>query len=720
MNPEDLLFALGTSESGKGSWSRSKADKIGGPRTNTRSSTGSSHLDNSPYLNRDTTIDHASLPDASSEIPPFSFPAPTWDTTGFSNHAIGFIKSSLRSLASSPPLPQVRKILREMQNFTLNPENPRLPPKLYERLITAYLNLRYPAGAVDAYNAFIRAGHEPTVSTYTILMRGAAKGRDLNALQAFWTRMGKAGFKADAHAWSILIFGLIRAGKIEDGLGAVEMMGRQWKEAAEALVKGSNEQTPGKKRKIGLPDLLARFPEPVLSDGTPKPTIAIVNTAIAALASRKSSMIPRVLGWGREFALEPDRITYNYLLNMAMQSGKKEEAFNILNVMKAKGIGTNAGTWTIVMHSWFESGGLMGLSEEEVGQRVFGFLDSISDKSTPVLDEKGYAILINAFLKYHGSSLLTQRAIEHMLTSGLEPTTHIYTMLATYFFQNPGRTEPNPGFGRTISGPNLPEGVAVTDAMVLDGRLHSALDSNSSDGMEAAFKPGVNLMPPLKRQETAVGMIIPDYVSLAALWTHLMSRRSTAGNTLILDSVFFDRLIEGYAKNHRTSPDPMQPPPTPHKIPSSPSVDVKAPQLGFPMVWPALRLMTALGLQPSWRALEALIQALAERGQWVDFERVVEQARRRVVIAQTSDGSSRRFHAIDASSSTMDHGVSEAIPTSAFGQRSFWEFVIDTGYLKNEGIVRAEDIMLAQQTRSTGDIGGSGSRLADLAATEGQ
>nr|POE86603.1 pentatricopeptide repeat-containing protein, chloroplastic [Quercus suber] len=634
-----------------------------------------------------------------------------WNTTGMADHDIAFITSLLCRFHPSINLTQVKSIFIELQHFHANPQNPRAPPLIYERLITTYLNLRNPAGAIEVYNAFIKAGHEPAPRTYAILMRGAAKGRDMKALQAFWGHMRKSGLKADAHIWSVLIFGLIRAGKIEEGVQALESMGVEWIQAARAehstarIKSRTTSKLTQSGSNVSAAELVTKFVDPVLKDGTAKPTTVVMNTAIAALASRKPSLVPRILAWGKQFALQPDRTTYNYMLNMSMRQGKSNDALAILKLMESQSIGTDSGTWTIVLRAWFDSGVLWPLSDTELEVKVFDFIDSIRSELNSSVDEQGYAIVINAFLKYHGSALLAQRAIEHMIKSGLRPTAHIYTMLITYFFQNP-----------SIARTKTSEKLAITHQ---HGDEHSNFDleipEDQSLDDEEDWQPSLNLAIDTESITTIHGSApasqsidrgeaveyTPDYASLAALWKHVV----TSGTKGVgLDAVYFDRLIEGYAIHHRTSPDRLMPPPTS----DNQRRDLDAIQLGFPMIWPALRLMGSLGLQPSWRALEALVRALAERGEWHDFRKIVERARRRVKRSQSLEGVSRRFQ--QTTDDTRDAG-SSVTPASAFGQRSFWEFVISTGYLEQEGIMRAEDMMLALGAHDDS----THSRLADIA-----
>nr|POE72960.1 pentatricopeptide repeat-containing protein, chloroplastic [Quercus suber] len=702
LDPAALLSTLSTTRSAANSDNRSRTNYAPGQRP-TRTLLSSQRPAHSNFKNDRSGYESNAN---------YAAPEPQdvkWNTAGMADHHIAFITSLLCRFHPSINLTQIRSIYLELQNFGANPRNPRAPPLIYERLITSYLNLRNPAGAIEVYNAFIKAGHEPTLKTYAILMRGAAKGRDMKALQAFWGHLKKSGLKPDAYIWSILIFGLIRTGRIEEGVQALEVMGMEWIEAARAESSPARRKPHSKLRptqsasNMNAAELLAVFAEPMLKDGTPKPTTVVMNTAIAALASRKSSLVSKVLAWGRQFALEPDRTTYKYMLNISMRQGNSDDALAILKLMESRSIGTDSGTWTVVLRAWFDSGVLLPLSETEVGIKVFGFIDSIRGEMKSSVDEQGYAIIINAFLKHHGSAILAHRAIEHMVASGLRPTTHIYTMLATYFFHNPKISQPETTQSLRLhdEGQQQPDGDLKTlENQLLDDedwQMPSKVPADTSSRFEVA---DTSSLPQTFALDASSGSA-PDYASLAALWTQTISNGTKGAG---LDAVYFDRLIEGYAVHHRTSPDRLSSPPT---TPRS-KRDLDAVEPGFPMVWPALRLMGSLGLKPSWRALEALVRALAERGEWHDFRKIVERARHRVRLSQGSEGVSRRFQR--ANDNVHDRGSSIA-PSSAFGQKSFWRFVISTGYLDREGVARAEDIMLALSA----DNDTTDSRLAEIA-----
>lgn len=456
-------------------------------------------------------------------------------------------------------------------NFGYRNQSVQLPVQLYEHLMLTLLALRGPQPAVEAWNHMIKSGHQPSSKTYTVLMRGSLLARDINALETFWSRMRKAGTQPDSHAWSTRIFGLLRHKKRDAGLQAVAEMGREWVAAATAAW----DRSSGKGK--GAPpaqhsDLVARFTRDV--DGVPKPDLVVMNSSISALAATDDNLIPKVIAWGRSFGVEPNLTTYNVLINISMRRGLVDEALSMLSRMNERGIEANSTTWTVLLTAMFKHGFLDDQSPQEQESRLLNLLASLESATGSGVDVKGYALTIDRLLKVYNNSTAAQAVVSHMVSRGVQPTAHIYTILMTsYFQQSP-----------------------------------------------------------------------PNFAAAESLWSHIQS--SNAGYGAILDSQFYDRMVEGYATHHASVGS--------------------APMLAF------LASMEAEEKQPSWRALESVARALAGAGEWQR-------------LAQVVDGVRRRLRAAGIGSTTT-------------GQADFWRFVISTGLLRHEGITTAEQIMRAHQS----------------------
>ncbi|KAK3057296.1 hypothetical protein LTR09_001478 [Extremus antarcticus] len=94
----------------------------------------------------------------------------------------------------------------------------------------------------------------------------------------------------------------------------------------------------------------------------------------------------------------------------------------------------------------------------------------------------------------------------------------------------------------------------------------------------------------------------PDLAAVETLWNRIKTGKT--GHGTALTPPFFNRMIEGYAVNHNSvGPSPM---------------------LSF------LSQMESQGKRPSWRALECVARALAERGEWDRLAQIADTVRRRL------------------------------------------------------------------------------------------
>jgi pentatricopeptide repeat protein len=459
-----------------------------------------------------------------------------------------------------------------------------LPLFLYEHFMLAFLAMRQPRLALEAWNTVIESGLEPTAKTWTVLMRGCSRGNDADALETFWARMRKQGVQPDQHAWSIRLFSLVKAKRISVAFSALKTMGQEWIAAVRRQQKASLQQASGKQYGIAqLPEIdLAQWNTDI--DDVPRPNIAVVNSVVSALANKDDQHIPRVLAWAREFAIDFDLTTYNALLNVAMRHGKTAEAFSILKHMQDRAIEPNSTTFTVVLAALFQSDFFTNLSHPEQTAQLFALIHSIEASCKTVkLDAKGYALAIDRMLKVHNNSAAARALLDHMSERRLEPTTHIYTILMTSYFD----ADP------------------------------------------------------------------PDFAAAEALWARLRSANS--GNGVALDVIFYDRMVEAYAKHHM-------------------HVGI-APMLTF------LGRMSHEGKRPGWQVLELVARALVDQDEWGRLHGLIDDIRESKGLVRV--------------------GVRGLV-----GQNEFWRFIISTGILEREGVRSEQELRKNSGASSFHDVQG--------------
>jgi pentatricopeptide repeat protein len=311
-----------------------------------------------------------------------------------------------------------------------------LPLFLYEHLMLAFLALRQPRLAVEAWNAVTESGLQPTVKTWTVMMRGCSRANDPDTLEKFWTRMREQDIQPDQHSWSVRLFCLAKAGRISTVFSALQQMGQEWVAAVRAQQKVAIPPDKAKQRTVAtLPPIdLTEWSSDV--GNVPRPNLVIVNSVVSALASKADDQIPRVLAWAREFAIEFDLVTYNALLNVAMRHGRTAEAFSVIKHMESRSIQPNSTTITVILTALFQSDYFGRLPVEDQTTELLALISSIEASSpTATLDAKGYALAIDRMLKQHDNQDAARALLEHMSERGFKPTAHIYTILMTSYFQ---------------------------------------------------------------------------------------------------------------------------------------------------------------------------------------------------------------------------------------------------------------------------------------------
>jgi pentatricopeptide repeat protein len=436
-----------------------------------------------------------------------------------------------------------------------------LPLKLYELMLLASLSLRDTRTAVEIWHNMAELGVKPTIRTYTAMMRGSQNARDVKGLETFFGRMRQAGIQPDGYTWSIRIFALLKLRTVKSGLRALSQMGHEWFAAAKAKALSEKKQVTNNKNLAA--ELVKMYPGDV--DGVPRPSLTIMNSAMAALATARPSEVPKVFRWGRTFDIEPDLNTFNTLISVFLKQQRHTDALQVLQKMQEHGLQTDTTTWTVILQSLLEGGFLDKLSPAEQQTRILAYIDSIYDRSANFsgINTMGYALVIDRLLKWYQNDSAAAAVYSHMLSKGRKPTSHIYTILVTSYFE---------------------------------------------------------------RQPQ------PDFFALETIWRQIQD--SHPGAARELDTIFFDRMIEGYAQNHHL-------------------VGIR------PMETFLAACREAGGKKPGWKALESVARVYAERRMWGKLRSLVDEA---MIAMRDQQGR-----------------------MSKLGEASFWDFVHSTTLLEGEG-----------------------------------
>ncbi|PIA98686.1 hypothetical protein CB0940_02634 [Cercospora beticola] len=129
----------------------------------------------------------------------------------------------------------------------------------------------------------------------------------------------------------------------------------------------------------------------------------------------------------------------------------------------------------------------------------------------------------------------------------------------------------------------------------------------------------------------------PDFSAIENLWRQVKDQGQ--GFMANIDVVFFDRMIEGYARNHHL--------------------------LGVGPMEEFMRACRASGKKPGWKARESVARVYADRQMWSKLRTLVDESR---LVMRDQVGR-----------------------ISKTGLTEFWDFIHSTGILQDEGYVNRDD-----------------------------
>ncbi|TKA78149.1 hypothetical protein B0A49_01713 [Cryomyces minteri] len=311
-----------------------------------------------------------------------------------------------------------------------------LSSKMYNFFVTAFMACRQPDRAIDVWNAMVRSGVQPTVATWTAMMKGCQYTGDTKAVESIWQRMRASGIQPDDYAWTTRVYVLIRCGHWRDGLKSLGDMGREWTEAA---MRSQNEyrSTPHRK-KIGKDALRQKADLNALGDveGVVKPSTGVLNAAITALSRKtygKQDVTADVLSWAEGFGIKPDATTFNTMIRLALRDNDTRRAMKLLRRMESAGVLPDVATFTILIDSLFQTSVLRESSASVQQETTIAFLKDLEDSGLS-MSPHVYTTLIDQLLKNFNNLSAARAVLAHMATRHLKPSPYIYTILIRHYF----------------------------------------------------------------------------------------------------------------------------------------------------------------------------------------------------------------------------------------------------------------------------------------------
>ncbi|KAB8297200.1 hypothetical protein EYC80_002576 [Monilinia laxa] len=220
-----------------------------------------------------------------------------------------------------------------------------LTPAFYNYFILVFMSLKQQSRAIDVWNHMVKSNLTPDIGAWDALLNGCKMSRDPKALEQVWAMMIESGEAPDVNCWTTRISGLIHCYKADDGIRALDEMGRLWlaairKKYPNFKIENSKKSENSKKFKD-------------VTDAV-RPTIATINAAVSGLLKmQKIGAASRILAWADQWGIIPDVKTYNTLLGSIVRAGHIDKTPEILTVMEGQGVQADAATFVTVLEQTF-------------------------------------------------------------------------------------------------------------------------------------------------------------------------------------------------------------------------------------------------------------------------------------------------------------------------------------------------------------------------------
>ncbi|KAF1986349.1 hypothetical protein K402DRAFT_393830 [Aulographum hederae CBS 113979] len=300
----------------------------------------------------------------------------------------------------------------------------KMPSTLYDSFIYVYMKLGLPAKAIFVWNELIKQGIKPSAAAWTSMLDGCGKNGDWQSMERIWESMQASGERPDIYAWSARIKGLFSNDRSNQGLAALDEMGKRWLEEARRLRAGSNQTTRN-----------------------PRPDASILNAAISAVVHRRSPtpylglpygpdkahLIDSIFSEARAYSITPDVVTFNTLLAHFLRNGDVAEGRRLLSEMSAANIEPDSFTFGIVFKSAFMGQEMYKKSPSEQQHFALALLQELKDRSVP-FNNRIFQNIIEEFVKFHKNLPAAQAILNFMGEVGVKPTCWIYASFVHHYF----------------------------------------------------------------------------------------------------------------------------------------------------------------------------------------------------------------------------------------------------------------------------------------------
>ena len=313
--------------------------------------------------------------------------------------------------------------------------------EIYARFLRTFWALRRHDHAIEIWNHMINSGHRPSQKHWTAMLSGCTRAKDVKSLEKIWINMLRSGTPPNTTTWTAYIRGLIECHKWEEGLNALEQLGRIWKSAPPLKPSDTaGEKTTGPNNADEN-----QSPEEPKDDTILRPNLTPINATLSALIHiDKRSLLPRVRAWAQSHQIPLSTVTFNILLRPLVRHDSPASIQAHLQQMADAKCTPDVATFSIILNGLVSNptSPFHTLTPEAQESTVTSILADMGRQGIEP-NSFTYGTLLDGLLtpgsKEHSHDYTpnvpaARTILAHMAARNIYASPHIYTILITHYF----------------------------------------------------------------------------------------------------------------------------------------------------------------------------------------------------------------------------------------------------------------------------------------------